>query len=88
MGWILLIIVGAIIGWLASLLMKTNEQQGAVANILIGVVGSVLGRWLFFDVLGFGSAGDAGEFSVIGIFWGVAGAAVLILILKALRVLK
>lgn len=86
--WIIIIIVGALIGWLASLFMKTDEQQGAFANILIGIVGSVLGRWLFGNVLGIGSATDAGAFSIMGIVWGVAGALILIAILKALKVLK
>lgn len=88
MSWIVLIIVGGIIGWLASLVMKTDGQQGLFANIVIGIVGSILGRWVFLDVLGFGTAEAAGSFSLIGIFWGVAGAAILILILKALKVLK
>jgi len=73
---------------LASAIMKTNEQQGALANIVIGIVGSVLGGWLFGSVLEIGTATTAGSFSVMGIFWGVVGAVVLIAILKALKVLK
>jgi len=88
MGWISAIIVGALIGWLASLLMKTDQQQGCIANILVGIVGATLGRWVFSDVLGIGSAGAAGAFSIIGIGWGVLGAVVLIAILKALGVFK
>jgi len=68
--------------------MKTDGQQGLLANVAIGIVGSLLGRWLFLDILGFGTAEAAGEFSLIGLFWGVAGAAILIFILKALKVLK
>lgn len=86
MDWIVAILVGALIGWLASIVMKTDAQQGALANIVIGVVGSALGRWLFSDVLHLGGAAVAGSLSVIGIVWGVLGAVVLIAILKALRV--
>lgn len=88
MGWIVTILVGALIGWLASRMMNTDEQQGALANIGIGIVGSLLGSWLFGGVLGIGSAGSAGAFSIWGVIWGVVGAVVLIAILKALKVLK
>ncbi len=87
MGWIVAILVGALIGWLASIIMKTDAQQGPILNIVIGVVGAALGRWLFSDVLGIGGA-VAGSFSVMGVLWGIIGAVVLIFILKAVRVLK
>lgn len=86
MSWIIAILVGALIGWLASLFMKTETQQGAIANILVGIVGSVLGKWLFGDVLGIGGATAAGTFSLVGIFWGVIGAVILIAILRAFKV--
>lgn len=88
MGWIVIILVGALIGWLASRMMSTDEQQGALANIGIGIVGSLLGSWLFGGVLGIGSAGAAGTLSIWGIIWGVLGAVVLIALLKAFKVLK
>lgn len=87
MGWIVAILVGALIGWLASLVMKTDAQQGPILNIVIGVVGASLGRWLFSDVLGIGGAA-AGTFSITGILWGVLGAIILIFILKALNLLR
>ena len=87
MGWIVAILVGALIGWLASVVMKTDEQQGPLLNIVIGVVGASLGRWLFSDVLGIGGA-TAGTLSIAGILWGVLGAIILIFILKALRILR
>jgi uncharacterized membrane protein YeaQ/YmgE (transglycosylase-associated protein family) len=46
MNLIVTLIVGGVIGWLASIIMKTNAQMGILANVLIGVVGSVLGMWL------------------------------------------
>lgn len=88
MGWIVAILVGALIGWLASRMMGTDEQQGALANIGIGIVGSLLGSWLFGGVLGIGSADAAGTFSIWGIIWGVVGAVILIALLKAFKVLK
>jgi uncharacterized membrane protein YeaQ/YmgE (transglycosylase-associated protein family) len=88
MDWLFVIIVGALIGWLASLVMKTDAQQGAIANILIGIVGAALGRWIIGDVIGVGGAQAAGAFSITGILWGVIGAAILIFLLKAVRVLR
>lgn len=89
MGWIITIIVGALCGWLASIIMKTDGQQGAIANILIGIVGSLLAQWIFGGLLHIGSSSVAGSgFSFWSIVWGVVGSVVLIAILKALRVLR
>jgi len=87
MSWLIAVLVGALIGWIASLFMKTDEEQGALANIVIGIIGSAVGRWLFGDVLGFGGAMSAGAFSLAGLFWGVVGAVILIAILKYFRVM-
>ncbi len=88
MGWIVTILVGALVGWLASKIMHTDAQQGALGNIIIGIVGSLLGIWVFGGVLQIGSAVNAGEFSIMGVIWGVLGSVLLIAILKALKVLK
>lgn len=88
MTWIIIIVVGAIIGWLASLLMHTDAQQGLIWNIIIGIVGAILGQLIFSTVLKIGSAASAGSFSFYGILWGVLGAVILIAILKAVGILK
>jgi uncharacterized membrane protein YeaQ/YmgE (transglycosylase-associated protein family) len=44
-GFIVAVIIGGVIGWLASLIMKTNAQMGLIANIVVGVVGSLIGQW-------------------------------------------
>ncbi len=87
-GFLWTLLIGALVGWLASLVTKTDMQQGALANILVGVVGCLLGSWLFGSVLGIGAATAAGSLSLYGIFFGVLGAIVLIAILKALKVLR
>src|SRR5262249_8281094 len=46
MSFLIAIIIGGIIGWLASMVMKTNAQMGLIANVIVGIVGSVLGHWL------------------------------------------
>jgi len=46
MGLIVALVVGGIIGWLASIIMRTNAQQGIVLNVVVGIVGSLLGSFL------------------------------------------
>jgi uncharacterized membrane protein YeaQ/YmgE (transglycosylase-associated protein family) len=82
MNWIISIIIGGIIGWLASIIMKTNAQMGLIANILIGIVGSALGYWLA-GILGIAPAGG-----VLGFLVGVVGAVLLIFILSKLGMFK
>jgi uncharacterized membrane protein YeaQ/YmgE (transglycosylase-associated protein family) len=82
MDWIVTLVVGAVVGWLASMVMKTNAQMGAIANIIVGIVGSSLGFWLA-GVLGLSAAGP-----VVGWVVAVAGAAILIFLLKALGIFK
>lgn len=82
MNFIIWIIVGALAGWIASMIMKTNEQMGALANIIIGIIGALLGGWVI-GLLGFDVA--AGELSIPSILTAILGACILIAILKAIR---
>jgi uncharacterized membrane protein YeaQ/YmgE (transglycosylase-associated protein family) len=82
MNWIITLVVGGIIGWLASMLMKTDKQMGIIANVIVGIVGSSLGFWLA-GVLGLATYGVIAQWAVA-----VVGAALLIWILKALGVFK
>ncbi len=84
LGWI---VFGAFIGWLASLIMGTDGQQGAIANILIGIVGASLGRWVFADILKIGSAAASGAVTLTGLIWAVLGACLLIGLLKLVHVM-
>ncbi|MGL6069864.1 GlsB/YeaQ/YmgE family stress response membrane protein [Craterilacuibacter sp.] len=88
MGWIITLIVGGIIGWLASKVMGTDAQQGIIANIVVGIIGSALGRWVFGSVLGIGAAGNAGAFSLTGLGFGILGAVILLFLLKKLGIFK
>jgi uncharacterized membrane protein YeaQ/YmgE (transglycosylase-associated protein family) len=82
MGWIVTIIIGGIIGWIASIVMKTNAQMGIIANILVGVVGSLLGSWLA------GVLGVPATSAVVGYIISIVGAVILIAILKVLGIFK
>ncbi|HEX3568548.1 MAG TPA: GlsB/YeaQ/YmgE family stress response membrane protein [Candidatus Saccharimonadales bacterium] len=68
------IIMGGVIGWVASLIMHTNKQQGLIANIIIGIIGSLLGG---FIARLFGGAGITG-INVYSFVIGVVGAIILI----------
>jgi uncharacterized membrane protein YeaQ/YmgE (transglycosylase-associated protein family) len=52
MGFILWLVIGGVVGWLASIVMHRDGSQGIVLNIVVGIVGSVLGAWLFGPMVG------------------------------------
>jgi uncharacterized membrane protein YeaQ/YmgE (transglycosylase-associated protein family) len=80
MNWLIVILVGALVGWIASIIMKTNGQMGALANILVGIVGSALGFWIA-GALGIAASGDIIRFLIA-----LAGAMLLIFLLQVLGV--
>jgi uncharacterized membrane protein YeaQ/YmgE (transglycosylase-associated protein family) len=82
MGWIATIVIGGIVGWLASIVMKTNAQMGVIANVIVGIVGSALGFWIA-GLLGLMATG-----AIAGYLISIIGAAILIFILKALGFFK
>ena len=81
MGIILWIIFGGLVGWVASLVMKTDAQQGILLNIIVGVVGAVVGGWIMSF---FGQGGMTG-FNFYSFIVALLGAVVLIAVVKALR---
>jgi uncharacterized membrane protein YeaQ/YmgE (transglycosylase-associated protein family) len=81
-SFIVAVIIGGVIGWLASLIMKTNAQMGLIANIVVGVVGSLIGHWAA-GALGLAAAGTLASWIVA-----LVGAMVLIAILRAIGVLR
>jgi uncharacterized membrane protein YeaQ/YmgE (transglycosylase-associated protein family) len=82
MDLIISLIIGGIVGWLASIVMKTNAQMGWIANVLVGVVGSALGFWLA-GLFGLEASGGILRFVVA-----IAGAALLIFILSLLGIFR
>jgi uncharacterized membrane protein YeaQ/YmgE (transglycosylase-associated protein family) len=81
-SWIISLIIGGFVGWLASIIMKTNAQMGWVANVLVGVVGAALGNWIA-GLMGMAPTGSIMRFVVA-----LAGAALLIFILRAFGMFK
>ena len=80
MSLLMTIVIGGIVGWLASILMKTNAQMGILANVIVGIIGSFLGTAIA-NSLGVRATGGVESWVVA-----VLGAAFLILILRALGV--
>ena len=78
MGIIIWLIVGGIVGWLASLLMKRDAQQGILLNIVVGIVGAVLAGWIF--------GGGINEAITIRTFlFSIVGAVILLAIVNLIR---
>jgi uncharacterized membrane protein YeaQ/YmgE (transglycosylase-associated protein family) len=84
MNIIIWLIVGGIVGWLASLIMRTDAQQGILLNVIVGIVGAFLGGWLG-NMLGIGGANINQGFSVTGFIISLIGAVVLLAIVNLFR---
>jgi uncharacterized membrane protein YeaQ/YmgE (transglycosylase-associated protein family) len=81
MNIIVWLIFGAIAGWLASILMKTDASQGSLGDIVLGIVGSIVGGFVFNL---FGEPGVTG-FNLYSILVSVIGSAIVIYIGRAMR---
>lgn len=74
MNFLIWIIFGGVAGWVASVMMKTNARQGMIGDIILGVIGAVVGGWLFSF---FGGAGVTG-FNLYSLLVAVVGSMVVI----------
>lgn len=81
MGIIIWIIFGGLVGWIASIIIGTNPQQGLMLNIIVGIVGAILGGWIMSF---FGENGVTG-FNLYSFIVAILGAVILIIVVKALR---
>lgn len=81
MSYLAWIILGALAGWIASLIMKTSEQQGLLMDIVVGILGALLGG-LVFNFLG---AGGVSGFNLYSLLVAVIGASILIWIARLAR---
>lgn len=84
MNFIIWLIVGGVIGWLASLVMKTDGQQGIILNVVVGIVGAMLGGRLISPMLGAGTINQE-NFSMPALFVSLLGAAILLDIVNLVR---
>lgn len=80
MGIIIWLVMGGVVGWVASLIMGTDGQQGIILNIVVGIVGALIGGWLIGPLLGAGSINDG--ISVMSFVVSLIGAVILLGILS------
>ena len=84
MNIIIWLVVGGLIGWLASRIMNTDARQGIGLNVVVGVIGALLAGWLITPLVG-GSTINQGDFSLSGLVISLLGAIVLLAIVNLFR---
>ncbi len=81
---IIWLVVGGILGWLASIVMKTDAQQGIILNVVVGIVGAVLGGWLLAPLFGTGTI-NQDNLSLASLAVSFLGAVILLAIVNMFR---
>lgn len=84
MNLIILLVVGGVIGWVASLIMRTDAQQGILLNVVVGIVGALLAGFLITPLIGGASITD-GALNITSILISLLGAIVLLAIVNLVR---
>ena len=84
MNIIIWLVVGGLIGWVASMVMRTNGQQGMLLNVVVGVVGAVLAGWFLSPLLGVSTI-NQNNFSIPSLFVSLLGAVILLAIVNLIR---
>jgi uncharacterized membrane protein YeaQ/YmgE (transglycosylase-associated protein family) len=84
MNFILWLIIGGVLGWLASIVMKTNAQQGMILNIIVGIVGAFLAGLVLSPLFGIDSI-NSGNFSLPSLLVSLLGAIILLAIVNLFR---
>ena len=84
MNFIVWLIVGGLLGWVASMIMGTNDRQGLVLNVVVGIVGAALGGFLLAPMLGTGTI-NQGDLSMSSLVVSLLGAVILLAIVGFFR---
>jgi len=84
MNFLIWLVVGGVIGWIASMIMKTDAQQGVILNVVVGIIGAMIGGWLLAPMLGTGTI-NSNDFSLAGLGVSLLGAIVLLAIVNLVR---
>jgi uncharacterized membrane protein YeaQ/YmgE (transglycosylase-associated protein family) len=84
MGLIYMLVVGGLLGWVASMIMRTDGQQGVFLNIVIGIVGAVLSGYFVTPFLG-GSPITTGSFDMKSLVVSLLGALILLAVINLIR---
>ena len=84
MNLLIWLVVGGVIGWIASMIMRTDAQQGMLLNIVVGVIGAMLGGWLISPLLGVGTINQS-NFSIGSMVVSLVGAVILLAVVNLVR---
>ena len=84
MNLIIWLVLGGIVGWLASILMKTDAQQGLLLNVVVGIVGAMVGGWLISPLVGVATI-NQDNFSLPGLLVSFVGAVILLAVVNLFR---
>lgn len=84
MNLILILIVGGLIGWIASIVMRTNAQQGVLLNVVVGIVGALLAGFLLAPLFGTSTI-TSGSFNLPALLVSLLGAIILLAIVNLFR---
>lgn len=89
MGLLIAIVLGALVGWVAGKIMHTDQEQGAVGNIVVGIVGALIGNLVVAPLVGFhasltGANDTIGEL-ILSLLVALAGACVLLAVVNLVR---
>lgn len=84
MNLIIWLVVGGLIGWVASMIMRTDGQQGILLNVIVGIVGAALGGWVISPLVGVGTI-NQGAFSLGALMVSLLGAVILLAVVNLFR---
>lgn len=84
MNFIIWLVVGGVIGWIASMMMKTDGQQGIILNIVVGIIGALLGGYFLAPMFGTGTI-NANDFSLPSLLVSLGGAVILLAVVNLFR---
>jgi len=83
-NFIIWLVIGGLIGWAASLIMRTDGQQGIFLNIVVGIIGAAIGGWVISPLIGVGTINE-GSFSIASLFVSLLGAVVVLAVVNLVR---
>jgi uncharacterized membrane protein YeaQ/YmgE (transglycosylase-associated protein family) len=84
MNFIIWLIVGGLVGWVASIIMKTNGQQGILLNVIVGIVGAFIAGYVLTPFLGISTI-NQNNFSIPALLVSLGGAVILLFVVSLFR---
>jgi uncharacterized membrane protein YeaQ/YmgE (transglycosylase-associated protein family) len=81
---IIWLVIGGLIGWAASVVMRTDGQQGLLLNVVVGIIGAVLGGWFLSPFFGVSTI-NQNNFSAAGLLVSLGGAVILLAVVNLVR---